>query len=215
MLEFGCGPGNVARQLLERWPRLTYVGYDRSQAMVELAADTVKEGAVSFVPDWNLVANSSGEGFDAALISFVLHDVDDHLSVLSQLAETLHRPGSILIADLSTWDLPRLAALLRIALARPLSLPDPRLDAPRVLGWSDRLGAGSIELSVAAPSITFPSLRGVADFVSVFGIDKGADMPLSIAVDGSDGSRLRRALARTRFPFEDRRSFLLARLRFE
>jgi SAM-dependent methyltransferase/nucleoside 2-deoxyribosyltransferase len=212
VLEFGCGPGTVAAGLLRRWPSLIYVGYDHSGPMVEAASESLRATTARFTSNWGEVRRGHPDGFDAAVLSFVLHDVDDPARVLGEVAETVRRPGSLLIADLTPWDLPRLVSVLQVGLALPVRAPDPRLTAPLVARWADELGARSVDIAVAAPGIAFPSKRALSDFVSVFGIDRGADLPLDLRADGGDARRLASAISKLAYPFEDRRSFLTARI---
>lgn len=70
MLDLGCGPGNVARFMLDARPDLLIMGVDLAPAMVERFRKNVPE-ATAKVCDLRHVG-ALGECFEAAMASFCL-----------------------------------------------------------------------------------------------------------------------------------------------
>lgn len=75
VLDLGCGPGNVARQLIAADKNLTVVGVDLSEAMVKSARAHVPQGTF-FVQDVR-EAVFPDEHFDAILLSFCIVHLSD------------------------------------------------------------------------------------------------------------------------------------------
>ena len=74
VLDIGCGPGNVAKQLLAVKP-LRITGFDLSAAMVKLASANVPAGQF-FCQDVRL-ATFDAASFDAVLLSFSIVHLND------------------------------------------------------------------------------------------------------------------------------------------
>jgi len=88
--DLGCGPGNLTRLLVDRWPAARVRGLDSSPEMVEAARRDVPgvEFAVSDLREWA----RSGDRADVVLSNATLQWLPDHLELLPTLAERV-RPG--------------------------------------------------------------------------------------------------------------------------
>lgn len=89
VVDLGCGPGNLTRLLVDRWPSARVRGLDSSPAMI--AAARRREPAVDFeVAD--LSAWDPDEPVDVIVANATLQWVEGHLDLLPRLVERL-APG--------------------------------------------------------------------------------------------------------------------------
>lgn len=90
VIDLGCGPGNLTRVLIDRWPGAEVRGVDSSAAMIEAARRDLPE--VDFeladLRDW--VAR--GDDVDVLISNATLQWLPDHLDLLPSIAERV-RPG--------------------------------------------------------------------------------------------------------------------------
>jgi tRNA (cmo5U34)-methyltransferase len=113
-LDVGCGGGNYALKLLQKFPGLNITLLDLSEAMLERASqrvlaagagkvETVQSDVRSFVPEGR---------YDIIVASAVLHHLrneDEWRLVFGRLYEALEPGGSIWIYDLIDHDIPDIA----------------------------------------------------------------------------------------------------------
>lgn len=213
LLDFGCGVGRLAVGLRSTEHSMSYVGYDSSSEMVSLATRETQPGRYSFTSEWSIVEGEvAREPFDLAVVAFLLHDQQDPGAVLSRVARCVHPDGHVIIVDLTTWDLPHLTRLLRSELASPTSVPDRRLSAEGVSLHLEQAGLVPTDVSLAIPRVSFPSAEAVVDYLRLFGILDGSDLPIEGVPHGRMErlERVRRALSRESYPFVDQRAFLTA-----
>ena len=103
VVDLGCGPGNVTRTLLDRWPEARVRGIDSSPDMVDRAqrvAAEVPDGRLTFelgdVREWR-----PQRPVDVIVANAVLHWVPEHLDLMRRwIAEDVLRPGGSLAVQM-------------------------------------------------------------------------------------------------------------------
>jgi nucleoside 2-deoxyribosyltransferase/SAM-dependent methyltransferase len=211
VIEFGCGGGDLARHLSDRYTGIFYVGYDRSRRMIQLARSRSSNPACIFTTSWSKVEKyAKQEPFDVALALFTLHDHPNPEKAVSLLGECLRTAGILLIVDLSTWDLPRLTDLLRRTLARPMSLHDGRFDPVKLNQLAKATGFTIIDCSIIMPFMHFPTFDDLSEYLEIFGIYKGMDLPLDLSSSKASVTcqLVAKALSGQNYPFTDQRCFI-------
>jgi trans-aconitate 2-methyltransferase len=96
--DLGCGPGDMTRTLLDRWPAARVVGVDSSPEMLEKAAPLAVPGRLDFVRAD--VSSWSPEGWgplDLIVGNAVFHWVPDHAALLARLAAMLSPGGALAV----------------------------------------------------------------------------------------------------------------------
>ncbi len=215
IMEFGCGAGGIGGDICTKHPGVYYLGYDNSSAMVETARAKGQSGAL-FTSIWSEVEEAAREQpFDAAIVLFSLHDTPDPLRRFSLIANCISRGGTVLLMDLSSWDLPVLTRLLAKGLSRPLGLPDSRLDASRLSELADASGCTILDCQIAMPHVNFPSAADLGEYLNIFGIIKGMDLPLGLKGDHLPevGRLTEEILGAQTYPFKDQRAFIACTLK--
>jgi trans-aconitate 2-methyltransferase len=89
--DLGCGPGNLTRLLVDRWPDADVVGVDSSPEMIAKAEATVA-GVRFEVADLREWVARDGEPVDVLLSNATLQWLPDHLDLLPALVGRV-RPG--------------------------------------------------------------------------------------------------------------------------
>ena len=126
--DLGCGAGNVARVLADRWPAARIVGVDSSREMLA-AARLATGGSARFdfreadLADW---APPGDERYDVVFSNALLHWLDDHGAVLARWCAAVAPGGALAVQAPDNFAAPSHTELF--ALAR----------SPR---WRDRLEA--------------------------------------------------------------------------
>lgn len=215
VLEFGCATGSLGRFLRERFEGVSYVGYDLSPTMTKLASTVHGDDALIFTSSWSTVVACSEQAlFDLAVILFTLHDLEDKKATISRLAERVRKGGYILIVDLSTSDLPALTGLLRRSLARPSLQHDSRLEPVSLSVMARELGLSLVEYQLALPQVVFPSVEDIDEYLTMFGIYDGMDLPLGIKSGQARDVRTKiiKQLSRQIYPAHDQRVFVICTL---
>jgi len=96
--DLGCGPGNLTKTLLDRWPAATVIGVDHSPEMLAKAAPWAIAGRLEFcladIANW-----SPAEPLDLIVSNAALQWVDDHAGLLARLANAL-APAGVLAVQL-------------------------------------------------------------------------------------------------------------------
>jgi trans-aconitate 2-methyltransferase len=93
VVDLGCGPGPLTRDLADRWPAAAVVGVDNSADMVAAAEQYAVPGRLSFV-EADLSTWRPGRPVDVVIANAALHWVPDHLALLADIAEWL-APGGV------------------------------------------------------------------------------------------------------------------------
>lgn len=209
VLEVGCGTGGTAAQLLSSFPTLSYVGFDTSSVMLEIARSRQLEGAVFTESAKDVVHAAVQAPFDAVLALFTLHDHPDPKGTLGLALEDLAPGGFLLVVDLSTSDLPKITNRLKRALVVPSRVQDVRLEPSLLWHWVRELGGHVVGNSWHVTSVSFPTAQDLDDYFKQFGIYHGYDLPLGLrAMDSAVAARLiREEISHWEFPFSDTRCF--------
>jgi trans-aconitate 2-methyltransferase len=125
--DVGCGTGEIARLMSERWPAATVIGSDLSPEMLEQAAAV--PGTVRWlrldVREWD-----PPEPLDVIYANAVLHWVDGHDELLPRMVRSLAPGGALAFQMPLSWGEPS-HRLIRETLAsgewgRPLGSSDLR-----------------------------------------------------------------------------------------
>jgi SAM-dependent methyltransferase len=211
VLEYGCGPGNIGAAIVGQYPNVSYMGYDASPEMVAIAAGADTTMPVRFTTSWSEVeASASADPFDLGIMLFSLHDHTCPTGVLSRLEAALRPGGSVLVLDLCSWDLPRLTEVLRVGLTQPARAPDRRLNPCSLMGLADACRLDIVRSELVSLTIAFPSASDVREYLRLFGVLEGMDLPLQLHradVERNDALAAV-ALNRQSFPFQDHRAFI-------
>ncbi|MFL6354613.1 MAG: methyltransferase domain-containing protein [Bryobacteraceae bacterium] len=96
IIDLGCGPGNSAAVLAERWPMANITGLDSSEAMLDRARERLPHyqfirGDIS---EW---AASTRPAYDVVLSNAALQWVTDHEAVYPQLLAAVRSGGVLAI----------------------------------------------------------------------------------------------------------------------
>ncbi|MCG9756833.1 class I SAM-dependent methyltransferase [Shewanella insulae] len=95
VLELACGPGNIARYLLTRHPKLKYLGTDLAPQMVSLAREN--NPTAQFEVMDSLAVDSLSEMFDAIVCGFCLPYLNrEEAKALIQAMATRVNSGGLL-----------------------------------------------------------------------------------------------------------------------
>lgn len=101
--DLGCGPGNITRLLVERWPSATVYGLDSSREMLAKAAE--EPGAIRWIEadvrDWQ-----PAEPPDLLFSNATLHWVDGHRELFPRLMSFLRPGGALAVQMPLSWAAP-------------------------------------------------------------------------------------------------------------
>lgn len=214
VLDFGCGTGEIGRAVTQMYPHSLYIGYDESEQMVQRAiALNAGNESCNFSSSWPVIQKHSP--FDVILFSFVLHDVDNPIELINNASNLLHSDGSVVITDLTTWDLPKLTNFLRCELARPHKVVDRRFNPNKIKGIVDNSNFNVVDCQLAMPTVHFPSSDELDQYLRNFGVYKGMDLPLGLRLADCEfaSKRVKKALKACAYPFVDQRAFVTCTLK--
>lgn len=101
--DLGCGPGNITRLLVERWPSATVYGVDSSREMLAKAA--AEPGGIRWI-EADLRSWEPDEPPDLLFSNATLHWVEGHRELFPRLIGFL-RPGGCLAVQMPlSWHAP-------------------------------------------------------------------------------------------------------------
>jgi trans-aconitate 2-methyltransferase len=119
VVDLGCGPGALTRDLHARLGAAETVGVDASPAMLERAAPLAGGGLRFVLGDAGGLAGAAGEGpWDVVFSNAALHWVEDHEALLPRLA-ALVAPGGQLAVQVPCNDHHPSHAAARAVAAEP------------------------------------------------------------------------------------------------
>jgi trans-aconitate 2-methyltransferase len=110
IVDLGCGPGRLTRQLAERWPTARLVGVDNSPEMLAKAQPLAISGRLEFVQA-DLAVWSPARAADLILSNAALHWIADHERLLKRLAGWLAPGGALAVQMPNRFDGPVQAAI--------------------------------------------------------------------------------------------------------
>lgn len=96
IVDLGCGPGNLTRTLIERWPSAQAIGMDNSPEMLEQARLLTVPGRLDFV-EADLHSWRPGRTFDLLVSNAALQWVSDHAALLVRLSDMLSPAGTLAV----------------------------------------------------------------------------------------------------------------------
>jgi SAM-dependent methyltransferase len=98
LLDAGCGDGWLAQKIFQHFPSAQISGFDLSQPLIDKAKRLAPQ--INFqTADLNLPFPFEPASFDIVLASMVLHDTDNEIAALKNLAASL-KPGGTLLASI-------------------------------------------------------------------------------------------------------------------
>lgn len=127
-LDAGCGPGNLAVLLAERFDQVT--GIDISSSMIEIAQRERSKPNIEYCVQ-DLMSLDDGDGFDVVLSSCVLHHLPNLETALRHLRSLVRAGGMAVLIDNVAWTTtpPRLIHVVSAYRHFPVDV--------MALGWRD------------------------------------------------------------------------------
>jgi len=166
--DLGCGPGNSAELLVQRFPKARITGLDTSEAMLDHARTRVP--SVQFInrdiTDW-----TPDEGVDLIFANGVLQFLPDHHELFPRLAAML-ASGGVLAAQMPSAARESSHALMRMIAAEgpwwsrlaPIAKSQPLIAAFEDYYEWLRPAASSIELWSTTYVYAFDGADGIVDW---------------------------------------------------
>lgn len=154
IVDLGCGAGNVARILAERWPAARLTGVDNSDAMLEKARAAAGDGIAWVAADlaaW--AAHVPAGSVEIVYSNAALHWLDDHATLFPRIFRAV-APGGVLAVQMPS----NFGAPSHVALAE--AVQDAR--------WRARLAQLLRPAPVAAPGRYFDWLAPQAASLDVW-----------------------------------------------
>lgn len=102
IIDLGCGPGLLLRDLSVRWPRAALYGYDVTPAMVSYGQQLTFAGPAPTMAVHDVTAQPlphAAGSVDLVSMSSVLHVVDQPLPVLAEIRRVLAPAGLFILND--------------------------------------------------------------------------------------------------------------------
>ncbi|MBZ5536407.1 MAG: class I SAM-dependent methyltransferase [Acidobacteriia bacterium] len=104
LLNIGVGDGAIALELAGRCPEVTVLSIDRSAEKIASATEAAEreglQGRVFFQATDLRRTKFKSEYFDGVLCLGILHQVEDPLALLNEIARVVKRDGALLVRDL-------------------------------------------------------------------------------------------------------------------
>ena len=92
IVDLGCGPGNVTKQLKDKWPDRDVTGVDKSEAMLVKARDTFGDDVITW-QQGDIATWTPDHQFALAFSNAAFHWVPDHQRVLPQILAAVKSGG--------------------------------------------------------------------------------------------------------------------------
>ncbi len=127
VVDLGCGPGNLTRQLVDRWPDARITGVDSSPDMVREAQARAVKARLDF-EQGDVMSWEPDGPVDVVVANAVLQWVPGHLDLIAKVAGWLAPGGAFAFQVPDNFTSPS-----------HLAIRDIRLSAK----WRDRLGDGA------------------------------------------------------------------------
>jgi len=214
VLEIGCGSRGLGAALVSRYPSTRYLGFDISARMLLEGGPTPDASLCSFTKDRTAVERQAAASpFDLVMLMFTLHEYHAKDSLLTLAWQSLRPGGRLLVVDLSSMDLPLLTSTLKREFASPATTLELRLNPGDLALQAGAVGLELIECNVALPRMEFPTASDLMDYVRMFGISAGMDLPLGLRSSNRESNEARIkdiVTANLAFPFCDQRAFMIA-----
>lgn len=132
VVDLGCGPGQLTRSLIERWPAATVVGLDSSAQMIERAAEYATDRLSFAVAD--LVEWTADRPVDVLVLNAALQWVPGHRDVLPHLVSQLAPGGWLAFQVPGNFDEPSHALLRELAADSRFATETAGVEAPEAFG---------------------------------------------------------------------------------
>jgi ubiquinone/menaquinone biosynthesis C-methylase UbiE len=104
LLQVGAGNGQIALEMASRCPEVTILNIDRSPARIAAATEAAEQRGVQEQTHFQVAdlrrTKFKSEYFDGVLSNEVMHQVDDPLALLNEMARVVKRDGAVLVRDL-------------------------------------------------------------------------------------------------------------------
>jgi trans-aconitate 2-methyltransferase len=113
VVDLGCGPGNLTRLLLDRWPDAEVLGMDSSPQMLQAAGSTATAGLRYELGD--LRSWRAEQPVDVLVSNATLQWVPDHLPLLADLVAQVATGGWFVFQVPGNFDEPTHVLLHRLA----------------------------------------------------------------------------------------------------
>jgi trans-aconitate 2-methyltransferase len=110
IVDLGCGPGDLTRTLVERWPQAVIIGVDNSPDMLAKARAHTISGRLEFV-EGDLATWQGGQELNLIVCNAALQWALDHERVLGLWAGMLAPAGTIAVQMPSRFQTPSQLAL--------------------------------------------------------------------------------------------------------
>jgi trans-aconitate 2-methyltransferase len=110
IVDLGCGPGKLTRELAERWPAAHVFGVDNSPEMLAKAKPLEIPGRLEFLQA-DLALWSPAQPVDFILSNAALHWIADHDTLLQRFAGWLAPGGTLAVQMPNRFDGPIQAAI--------------------------------------------------------------------------------------------------------
>jgi len=106
IVDLGCGPGNSAVVLKERWPGAEIVGVDSSKEMIDVARKEQPEGkwVAGDIWDWAREAGGELEKFDIVFSNAALQWVGNHAALFPALMSRVAAGGALAVQIPADFD---------------------------------------------------------------------------------------------------------------
>jgi trans-aconitate 2-methyltransferase len=97
VVDLGCGAGNVARRIAQRWPQATITGVDGDEAMLAKAREAAAGDARLRFERADLAQWRATSPFDLVYSNAALHWLDDHAALFPRLAASVAPGGALAV----------------------------------------------------------------------------------------------------------------------